>query len=58
VNGIHDMGGMHGFGPIVVERSEPVFHAPWEARVLGMVYQVVGFGWASIDAFRTRDRSG
>jgi nitrile hydratase len=52
VNGIHDMGGMHGFGPVVVERDEPVFHAPWERRVLGMVYQVVGFGWASIDAFR------
>ncbi len=52
MNGIHDLGGMHGFGPVEVERDEPVFHAAWERRVLGMVYQVVGYGWANIDAFR------
>jgi nitrile hydratase len=52
MNGIHDMGGMHGFGPVVVEADEPVFHATWQQRVLGMVYQVVGFGWVNIDAFR------
>ena len=52
VDGIHDLGGMHGFGPVPVEAAEPVFHASWERRVLGMVYQVVGFGWTTIDAFR------
>jgi nitrile hydratase len=52
VNGIHDLGGMHGFGPVEIERDEPVFHAPWEQRVLGMAYQMVGFGWVNIDAFR------
>jgi nitrile hydratase subunit beta len=52
VNGIHDMGGMHGFGRVDVEPDEPVFHARWEQRVLGMVFQVVGFGWTTIDAFR------
>lgn len=52
VNGIHDMGGMHGFGPVVVEADEPVFHAAWEKRVLGMVYQALGVGRVSIDAFR------
>jgi nitrile hydratase len=52
VNGIHDMGGMHGFGPVAVETDEPVFHMPWQRRVLGMVYQVVGFGWTNIDTFR------
>jgi nitrile hydratase len=36
VNGIHDMGGMHGFGPIEAPRDEPVFHERWEARVFGM----------------------
>jgi nitrile hydratase len=30
------MGGMHGFGPVEPEPDEPVFHEPWEARVLGM----------------------
>src|SRR5262245_58259046 len=52
VNGIHDMGGMHGFGPIVQEVDEPVFHATWEKRVLGMAYQLIGFGWTNLDAFR------
>jgi nitrile hydratase len=36
VNGIHDMGGMHGFGRVEVEADEPVFHARWEARVFGL----------------------
>jgi nitrile hydratase len=33
MNGVHDMGGMHGMGPIVIEPDEPVFHADWEKRV-------------------------
>ncbi len=33
---IHDLGGTVGFGPVPVERDEPVFHARWEARVLGL----------------------
>ena len=36
MNGIHDMGGMHGFGPIAPERDEPVFHERWEARMFGL----------------------
>jgi nitrile hydratase subunit beta len=36
VDGIHDMGGMHGFGPVEPEAGEPVFHEPWEARALGI----------------------
>lgn len=31
MNGVHDMGGMHGLGPIEYEKDEPVFHSPWEA---------------------------
>ena len=38
MNGVHDMGGMHGFGPVPRENeSEPVFHEPWEGRLYGMV---------------------
>ena len=33
MNGVHDMGGMHGMGPIEHEKNEPVFHEPWEGRV-------------------------
>jgi nitrile hydratase len=36
MNGIHDMGGMHGFGPIAVEENEPIFHERWEGRVAAM----------------------
>lgn len=33
MNGVHDMGGMHGMGPIEIEKDEPVFHHAWEGRV-------------------------
>ena len=36
MNGIHDMGGMHGLGPVEAEPDEPVFHAPWEGRAFAM----------------------
>ena len=36
MNGIHDMGGMHGMGPIEHEENEPVFHHPWEGRVFAL----------------------
>jgi nitrile hydratase len=36
LNGAHDLGGMHGFGPVVHEENEPVFHEAWEGRVFGM----------------------
>lgn len=36
MNGVHDMGGMQGFGPVEPEANEPVFHAPWEGRVLAL----------------------
>lgn len=52
VNGIHDMGGMHGFGRVVVEAEEPLFHAPWEGRIRALVSLVIGRRIANIDAFR------
>lgn len=36
MNGVHDMGGMHGMGPIAPEQHEPVFHAPWEGRLFAL----------------------
>jgi nitrile hydratase len=36
MNSVHDMGGMHGMGPIDPEPDEPVFHEEWEKRVLAM----------------------
>jgi nitrile hydratase subunit beta len=42
MNGVHDMGGMHGFGKVEPETNEPTFHAAWEARVLAM-QRAMGF---------------
>jgi nitrile hydratase subunit beta len=36
MDGVHDMGGMDGFGKVVPEANEPPFHAAWEGRVLAM----------------------
>jgi nitrile hydratase len=36
MNGIHDLGGMHGFGTVVREENEPIFHAPWERTVVAL----------------------
>jgi nitrile hydratase subunit beta len=36
MDGVHDMGGIDGFGKVEAEPNEPVFHAPWEGRVLAM----------------------
>jgi nitrile hydratase len=52
VNGIHDMGGMHGFGRVEREANEPVFHAAWEARVLGLSRACSARGLFNIDESR------
>jgi nitrile hydratase len=57
VNGIHDMGGMHGFGPIEREPDEPVFHARWEGRVLAMTHAMYYAAEWSVDQSRaTQER--
>lgn len=52
MNGVHDMGGMHGFGPIVREEHEPLFHAPWEGRARSLAALTMARGSYNIDAFR------
>jgi nitrile hydratase subunit beta len=52
VNGLHDLGGLGGLGPVVVEEDEPVFHARWEARTLGMMLALAGSGHYNADTFR------
>ncbi|HTK99674.1 MAG TPA: nitrile hydratase subunit beta [Pseudomonadales bacterium] len=49
MDGIHDLGGKEGFGAVVREADEPVFHARWESRVFGL--NLVGAGGAA----RNRD---
>jgi nitrile hydratase len=52
MDGIHDLGGMHGFGRVPVEDGEPGFHAPWEGRVAAMMIGLLAQGYFNIDAFR------
>ena len=52
MNGIHDFGGKHGFGPVVPEADEPVFHAEWEKRVFGLFASTFVFAGYSVDEFR------
>src|SRR5262245_40273929 len=52
MNGVHDMGGMHGFGKVAPEPNEPVFHAPWEGRVLAMQRAMSYTGAWNIDMSR------
>ena len=52
MNGVHDMGGMDGFGKVEPEPNEPMFHAEWEGRVLAMVRAMGAAGAFNIDASR------
>ncbi len=45
MNGIHDMGGMDGFGPVAREEGEPVFHHRWEGRVYALTRAVKRWGF-------------
>jgi nitrile hydratase len=51
-NSIHDMGGMHGFGPVEIEDNEPVFHEAWEGRVYAMQRSLGKLGLWTIDMSR------
>lgn len=38
MDGVHDLGGRIGFGPVAIERDEPVFHEPWERVARALVF--------------------
>ena len=52
MNGVHDMGGTHGFGPIRPRENDEPFHDPWERRVHAMVGVVRTQGVYNIDESR------
>ncbi len=43
MNGIHDMGGLTNFGPVLPEADEPVFHHEWERRAFALNYLGLAF---------------
>jgi nitrile hydratase subunit beta len=52
MNGPHDLGGAMGFGPVRPEPDEPLFHAPWESRALGLTLCAGALGHWGIDESR------
>ncbi len=52
MNGVHDLGGMHGLGGVEVEGDEPVFHDSWEKVVFGTMLATMGQGYYNLDEFR------
>jgi len=52
MNGVHDLGGMQGFGPVRYEKNEPVFHEAWESRVYAMNRAMRAFRKWNLDAWR------
>jgi nitrile hydratase len=52
MNGAHDMGGMHGMGPIETDPNDPLFHAEWERRAFAITLALGFLGRWNIDAAR------
>jgi nitrile hydratase len=54
MNGAHDLGGMHGLGPIAPEpeSSEPVFHSEWERRAFAITLACGFLGQWNLDETR------
>ncbi|MBI3042233.1 MAG: nitrile hydratase subunit beta [Betaproteobacteria bacterium] len=57
MNGVHDMGGMHGMGPVEIEQDEPAFHSGWEARAFALTVASASHRRWNIDMSRhSRER--
>ena len=52
MNGVHDMGGQHGMGPVQYEQDEPVFHGAWESRVYVLTRAMRAWRKWTLDADR------
>ncbi len=52
MNGIHDLGGMHGLGPVSREEHEPVFHEEWERRAFAVLILTMAGGQYTVDELR------
>lgn len=52
MNGIHDLGGMHGMGAVVTEENEPPFHHEWERRAFSFFASLFVGGHFNVDMFR------
>jgi len=53
MNGAHDLGGMHGFGPVMAEPDEPVFHTDWERRAFALTLAMGAWRRWNLDMSRS-----
>jgi len=47
VDGVHDMGGVQGWGPVEIEADELVFHSDWERRAFRVTIGAMAAGHLS-----------
>ncbi len=52
INGVHDLDGIHGFGPIVRDPNEPLFRTAWEEHVHTIGELLMDDRYVTVDAFR------
>jgi nitrile hydratase len=52
MNGVHDLGGAHGFGPVIREGNDEAHHSAWEARAQAIGYVMTRTGVYNLDQFR------
>jgi hypothetical protein len=52
MNSVHDMGGMHGMGPIEYDKNEGAFHEPWEGRAWALISSAGAFSRGRRKNFR------
>lgn len=54
MNGIHDVGGMHGWGDVDIDEPFESFHARWESRIFGINLNAHVLRWYRTDEIRHR----
>ncbi|MEP2186752.1 MAG: nitrile hydratase subunit beta, partial [Roseibium sp.] len=52
MNGVQDLGGQMGFGPIELEENEPNFHGKWEERAFAITLAMGATGSWTLDTSR------
>ena len=52
MDGMHDMGGRQGFGPVRYTHKAPAFHAEWEVRANSLYAFAVRLGIFNMDEYR------
>jgi nitrile hydratase len=52
MDGVHDLGGRQGFGPVRFTQDATAFHSPWEVRANSLYAWAVRMGLFNMDEYR------